>query len=325
MQALNIGDSRYNTAAGQFSISGSGGLVYAPGGTTPDREHSLVWVDQKGTEQPVLPSKGRFFAPRLSPDGRRIAYSLMGREYHAWEYDLVRGIATRLTGEGKADYVTWTPDGKRVAFNWWKPGEPRNFYWQPVDGSSPMERLTTSEYSHSPGSWSPDGTTLAFLELQPGTGYRILLLDARSHRVTPFLNSHSEEIYPEFSPDGRWLAYSSDESGRWEVYVRPFPGPGGKWQISQQGGTEPLWARTGKQLFYRTGDQVWAVDVQTGPAFSAGKPRLLFEQPGFGGGIPIRGWDLSLDGQRFLMVKLDERKPTPLKEMILVQNWFEEL
>jgi hypothetical protein len=139
------------------------------------------------------------------------------------------------------------------------------------------------------------------------------------------LNSQSAQAYPEFSPDGRWLAYVSYESGRYEVYVRPFPGPGGKWQISQQGGYQPLWARTGKQLFYKWEDQVWAVDVQTAPAFSAGKPRLLFQQPGLGGGVPIRGWDLSLDGQRFLMVKSDERKPTPVTEMILVQNWFEEL
>ena len=147
----------------------------------------------------------------------------------------------------------------------------------------------------------------------------------RSRRIAPFLASQSGEEFPEFSPDGRWLAYASDESGRPEIYVRPFPGPGGRWQISQQGGVGPLWARNGKQLFYRSGDQVWGVDVQTGPAFSAGKPRLLFEQPGFLCGNPICGWDLSLDGQRFLMVKVDERKPAPVTELILVQNWFEEL
>ncbi len=325
MQALNTGFSFSDIAAGQFSISASGALVYASGGITPDQENSLVWVDQKGTAQPALPFKGPFSAPRLSPDGRRIAYNLRGRESHVWEYDLVRGIATRLTGEGKASYVTWTPDGKRVAFKWYKPGLPVNLYWQPVDGSSPMERLTTSEYNQWPGSWSADGTTLAFVEYLPGVGHRILLLDVRSRRVTPFLNSQSDGLYPEFSPDGRWLVYGSNESGRHEIYVRPFPGPGGKWQISQQGGTEPLWARTGKQLYYRRGDKVWAVDVQTEPAFSAGRPRLLFEQPGLGGSGPIRTRDLSLDGQRFLMVKLDERKPTPVTEMILVQNWFEEL
>jgi serine/threonine-protein kinase len=151
----------------------------------------------------------------------------------------------------------------------------------------------------------------------------------RSHRVWPFLNSPAWEAYPEFSPDGGWLAYTSNESGRDEVYVRPFPGPGGKWLISQGGGTEPLWGRNGKQLFYRgwENDQVWVwvVDVRTEGGFSPGKPRLLFKEAGMGGTDPIRGWDISLDGQKFLMFKLEEKKSQPVTEMILVQNWFEEL
>ena len=191
-----------------------------------------------------------------------------------------------------------------------------------------MERLTTSDYLQSPGSWSPDGATLAFVEGHPDTPYDILLLDLRSRRVTPFLNSRAFEGWPEISPDGRWIAYVSDESGRWEIYVRPFPGPGGKWLISQEGGMEPLWARNGKQLFYRSTDpwgQVWLVDVRTNGGFSASKPRLLFKAPGLTQGAPIRSWDLSLDGQRFLILKLEEAKSTPVTEMVLVQNWFEEL
>ena len=145
-----------------------------------------------------------------------------------------------------------------------------------------MERLTQSEYVQWPGSWSPDGETLAFVEDHPDSGYDILLLHMRDRKVTPFLNSRFDEMYPEFSPDGRWMAYVSDESGREEVYVQPFPGPGGKWQISNEGGQEPLWSRNGKQLFYRRREnQVWVVDVQTGSGFSASKPRLLFEQPGY--------------------------------------------
>jgi Tol biopolymer transport system component len=126
-------------------------------------------------------------------------------------------------------------------------------------------------------------------------------------------------------------ASNENESGRFEVYVRAFPGGSGKWQISSEGGSQPLWARNGKQLFYlwsaegTPGTQVWSVDVQTGSGFSASKPRLLFDQPGYVMGHPIRGWDISADGDRFLMVKLEERKPQPLTEMVLVQNWFEEL
>jgi Tol biopolymer transport system component len=153
----------------------------------------------------------------------------------------------------------------------------------------------------------------------------------RSRRVTPFHNSRAFEGWPEISPDGRWIAYVSDESGRCEIYVCPFPGPRGKWLISQEGGFEPLWARNGKQLFYRVyreGEpegQVWVVDVRTDGGFSASKPRLLFKALGLCSGGAIRTWDLSLDGQRFLMVKLEEMKPQPVTELILVQNWFEEL
>jgi len=220
----------------------------------------------------------------------------------------------------------WTPDGKRLVFAWRKEGWP-NLYWQPADGSATMERLTTSDFWQEAGSWSPDGATLAFVESQTGSGGAIFLLDLRSRRITPFLNSRAWEGYPEFSPDGRWMAYVSDESGRWEVYVRPFPGPGGKWLISREGGIEPLWARNGKQLFYRpiAGDQVWVVDARADSGFSAGKPRLLFKAAGWSSGLPIRPWDLSLDSQRFLMVKREEAKPTPVTEMVLVMNWFQDV
>jgi serine/threonine-protein kinase len=326
MQALNLINRHWNTAAGQFSLSDSGWLVYAEGGILPDMQNSLVWVDQKGRAEPVVSFKAPFLAPRLSPNGQRIAYATYGREQQVWVYDLHRDTRHRLTNEGKAGFVIWTPDGKRVVFDWYKSGQP-NLYWQAADESSAVERLTTSGYMQSPGSWSPDGATLAFCEAHADTGDDLLLLDLRSRRITHFLNSHANEHYPEFSPDGRWMAYGSDESGRWEVYVRPFPGPGGKWLISQEGGIEPLWARNGKQLFYRStdGGQVWVVDVRTDGGFSASKPRLLFKAPGLGPSGPIRDWDLSLDDQRFLIMKLEEAKSTPVTELVLVQNWFEEL
>jgi serine/threonine-protein kinase len=186
-----------------------------------------------------------------------------------------------------------------------------------------MERLATTDSSQFPGSCSPDGKIIALAEmrLRDISGH-IVLLDVASGRLTPFLNSPFNEQYPEFSPNGRWIAYTSDESGRMEVYVRPFPSPGMKEQISTEGGIGPLWARNGKQLFYRWGDQMWVVDVRTEGGFSTSKPHLLFEKPGYYNGWPTRAYDLSLDGQRFLMVKLEQRKPAPVTEMILVQNWF---
>jgi len=312
-----------NTAAGQFGISDAGWLIYAAGGLVPERKNSLVWVDQRGVEQPVTALQFPFYCPRLSPDGQRIAYRTR-RERQVWVYDLGTGTNSRLTSEGAAAWQIWTPDGKRLLIAWQK-SVALNLFWQPYDGSSPMERLTTSEYDERPGSWSSDGKTVALVEEHPDTGYDITLLDVRSGRLTPFLNSQFREIYPEFSPDGRWIAYASDESKRFEVYVRSFPGPGMKHQISSEGGVEPLWARNGKQLFYRWGDQVWVVDVRTDGGFATRKPRLLFEKPGYDQSSPLRVYDLSLDGQRFLMVKWEQRKPTPVTELTLVQNWFEEL
>ena len=326
-QALNVDHSAYATAAGQFSISGSGSMVAATGGILPDMQSSLVWVDHEGKAEAIAPFKAPFFAPRLSPDGQRIAYCTLGMERCAWIFDLNRGTATRLTSEGFTGFPSWTPDGRRVAFSWRNTFVP-NIYWQPVDGSSPIERLTQSEHNQFSGSWSPDGETLAFVESQPESGFHICLLNVRDRSVTPYLNSRFSERHPEFSPDGRWMAYSSDESGSSEVYVQPFPGGGSKYQISDKGGDQPLWTRNGKQLFYRWGtptNQVWSVDVQTGSSFSASKPRLVFEQPGYLSSTPIRGWDISADGERFLMVKPEERKPQPLTEMVLVQNWLEEL
>jgi serine/threonine-protein kinase len=324
MQATNSTSNVQNTCAGQFATSDSGWLIYVTGSAVRDLENSLVWVDHEGTAQPITSFKGPFHVPRLAPDGQRIGYSTIGSECRLHVYDIARGTDSPLTGEGKGSYPVWTADGRQLIFSWWKSGLPK-LHWQPADGSSPMERLTTSEYIQCPGSVTPDGATLVFVETDAAGELGIRLLDLQSRRVTPVPNSRSNESYPAFSPDGRWLAYSSDESGREEVYVRSFPSPGSKWKLSLEGGTEPLWARNGEQLYYRFQDQVWAVNVRTGAAFTPGKPRLLFEKPGYRRAGPLACWDISLDAQQFLMVKMEERKPQPVSEMILVQNWFEEL
>jgi serine/threonine-protein kinase len=330
MQSLNT--AAVNTASGQFSISDSGSLVYAAGGVLTDRQDSLGWVDRKGNSQTIVPFKAPFWAPRLSPDGTRIAYVTAGKEWLTWIYDPNRGTATRLIQEGKSDFPLWTPDGKHIVVKYWQSGEP-NLFWLASDGSNPLHRLTTSDCHQVPGSFTPDGVTLAFTELCPDTGWDINLLNMKSRQVTPFLNTKANESYPEVSPDGRWMAYVSDESGRDEVYVRPFPGPGGKQQISSDGGGNPIWSRDGKQLFYlNVGDIIgdheygcWMVDVRTDGGFWAGKPRLLFKTNQFVVGRPSHTWDVSLDGQRFLMAKFGEREPHPVTELVLVQNWFEEL
>jgi eukaryotic-like serine/threonine-protein kinase len=314
-----------HTCAGQFGFSDSGTLVYAEGGIAPDPANSLVWVSMEGVEEPVTDLRRPAFAPRLSPDGRRIVYMSLGnRESQSWVYDLVTGTNSRLTEEGHPLGAIWSPDGKRLLHGSLK-ALAHNLYLQPYDGSAPMERVMTSEYSQFVGSWSSDGRTAAVAEWNARTSADIHLLDISSGVVTPFLVSKFHEGYPDFSPDGRWLAYSSNESGRREVYVQPIPGPGAKHLVSTRGGEDPLWARDGRQLFYRWQGEVWAADVRTDGGFSTGKPRLLFDRPGYHRGDPNRTWDISLDSQRFLMTRIEKGDPMPITKMTLVQGWFQEL
>ena len=323
MHTLHIAKRSDNTGAGQYCVSDSGSLAYVSGEVISELDNIFFRVDQTGTVRPAADTKAPMYLPRFSPDGRRIAYDTEGREERVWVYDIDRGTASRLTDMGSAG-CAWTPDGKRLAFSSPISGQ-ENLYWQAADGSSAAERLTTSDFWQIPGSFAPDGSTLAFVEEPPETGYDILILDMKSRRVTPFLKTKAYEGWPEYSPDGRWLAYASDESGRMEVWVRPFPGPGGRWQVSKEGGREPIWSKDGRRLFYREADRVWAADVRTDGGFSAGKPRFLFEKTGFFLTNAVRNWDLYPDGRGFLMMKKEEIKPRPATEMILVQNWFEEL
>jgi hypothetical protein len=316
MQALGSSDSVLNTMAGQFSISASGWLTYVAGGTTPGPENTLVWVDRAGAAQPVSSLKGRFEFPSLSPDGKRIAYN----SECPYVYDLARGTESQSSDES-CGIATWTPDGVRLVMNC---SPSSNLYWQLADGSSPAERLTTSKYYQAPGTFTPDGSVLAFMESH-SAGSDILAMNMGDRHVTPFLSSHFTQKHPAFSPDGRWLAYTSNESGRYETYVRRFPTADSKWKLSAEGGTDPLWAKNGKELFYRWNDQVWAVEIRTDGRLTPGKPHLLFQKPGYQSFSAARGWDISPDGKRFLMVKLDERTPEPVNQMILVQNWLEEL
>ncbi len=326
MHMLNANNHYYNTGTGQYSISDSGSLVYATGGIIPDPQNQLVWVDKNGVEEPIGSFKGPIITPRLSPDGRKIVYSTAGTKRDIWIYDIERDSPSRLVADGNSRRPLWTPDGKRILFTWESLIPPPYIYLQPADGSAEREQLITYHSKLWPGSVSPDGELLAFTGIKD-RDWDILIYSFRDKNITPFLETDYFEGFPEFSPDGRWLAYVSEKSGEYEVYVRSSAGTGGVWKISHQGGTAPIWARNGKQIFYRNDDkaQVWVVDIQTESDFYAGPPRLLFEKPGYHSSNPIREYDLSLDGKRFLMVKNEVRESRPVTEMILIQNWFEEL
>jgi len=185
--------------------------------------------------------------------------------------------------------------------------------------------LTTSDDLQTPNSWSPDGKLLAFNEITPSRGIGVSVLRLSDRKAQPILQTPFNESAPRFSPDGRWLAYVSDESGRYEIYVQPYPGPGGKWQISTEGGTEPAWNSNGRELFYRSGDKMMAVDIATQPGFAAGKPRMLFEGQYQPTPVTFPNYDVSPDGQRFLMLKPVEQAQAAPTQINVVLNWFEEL
>ena len=329
-------------AASQWSISATGSLVYVSGGTAATRSR-LVWVDRNGNEKPSgAPPRGYGY-PKISPDGRRVAEDVDG---DIWVYDTVRDALTRLTFQsksaGNAANPIWTPDGKRIVFRTLT-DKGSKLFWQPADGSGPAEELTSGARLDA-NSFSPDGKLLAFTDRGANTGADIWVLRLgdlsagslrgsgqaeQGRKAQPFLATPVNELAARFSPDGHWLAYVSDESDRNEIYVQPYPGLGGKWQISTDGGNEPVWNPNGRELFYRNGDKMMAVDVTTQPTFSVSNRKMLFEGgyrlTAIGGvrGVGHPHYDVSPDGQRFLMVK-DIEAPA-IMQINVVLNWFEEL
>jgi Tol biopolymer transport system component len=284
----------------------------------------MVWVSRNGIEQALIPQEHAFSVPRLSPDSKRIAVNFTEQDNQMRLYDLSRETLTRFTFEGTTNlYPAWSPDGKRIAFQSNKEG-PLNVFLQLSDGTGGLERLTTSDDVQFPNSWSPDGQLLAFTDVSPTTGYDIWILSIKDRKAQPFLRTPFSENAPRFSPDGRWIAYVSDESGRLEIYVQPYPGPGGKWQISTEGGNEPVWNPNGRELFYRVADKMMGVDIATQPSFAAGKPHILFERPYATAAQSVPNYDVSPDGQRFLMLKLNEAQEAAPTQINVVLNWFEE-
>jgi eukaryotic-like serine/threonine-protein kinase len=312
-----------STGAAQYSVSGTGTLVYIPGSLQGGSKR-IVWVSRNGTEQVLSAPANSYTYPRLSPDGHRLAVTIRNPTAQTWIYDFDRGALTRLTFNGTENEVpVWSPDGKRIAHISNTEG-PVNMYWEAADGSGGFEPLKTTQDTEVPSSFSPDGKFLAYVDINGTTGYDIWVMRMSDRTAEPFLKTQYAEAAPRFSPDGHWIAYVSDESGRYEVYVQPYPGPGGKYQISTDGGTEPIWNSSGKELFYRNGDKMMAAEVSTEPTFSIGKTTTLFEghYAKTSGTFPF--YDVSPDGQRFLMFRSAEEDAS-LTQIVVVQNWFEEL
>ncbi len=304
----------------QFAVSRSGVLAYVAGQRTAVKRR-IVMVDRKGVSTTVTADAGAYEDLALSPDGREIAMTVEGASWNIWVYHLDRGTLTRLTFENDNRDPLWTPDGKRVVYTSLRNGL-YGLYWRPADGSGQEELLLNNKNWQFANSWSADGRFLSFGEQDPKTGQDIWILPVGGDRKPyPFVNSSFREWFGEFSRDGRWIAYQSNESGRSEIYLRPFPGPGGKWQVSTAGGARPEWSRDGKELFFFESDRLMRVTVDTGPALAVGRPEILFPCNCFDSG---RYYEVTPDDKHFLLIQ-NTQPVSPVTEIHLVLGWGGEL
>jgi serine/threonine-protein kinase len=313
-------------------VAGDGTLAYVPGGVAAGPTRTLVWVDRHGRETPIPAPPRAYVYPRLSPDGTRVAVYATDQDLDLWVWDLVRTTLTRVTfAPGVDAFPVWTTDGRRMIFSSERAGA-WNLFWQSADGTGAVERLGESPNPQYAGAVSPDGRWLIFTEESPKTGDDVMqmALDG-TRRVTPLVQSPFIERNAVVSPDGRWLAYEANDSGRFEISVRPFPEVNtGHWQVSEAGGTRPVWARSGQELIYvaLTG-ALMRVGVTRGPTWAATAPTLLVNAGYFApaGGNAGRTYDIAPDGQRFLMIKQGggaDQTAAPAN-LIVVQHWDEEL
>ena len=310
-------------------VAADGTLAYVLG-TVEGTPRTLVWVDRQGHETPIPAPPRPYLLPALSPDGTRVAVFVNDQQRDLWLWDLRRTTLTRLTSTAGVDVVqVWTPDSRRLIFTSERAGV-RNLFWQAADGAGAAERLTESPDTQYPTGVSPDGRRLIFTDESPTTANDLMAIELdATRRVTPLVQSAFNEQNGTVSPDGRWLAYEANDSGRFEIYVRPFPEVNsGRWQVSTTGGTRPIWARSGQELVYvsPTG-ALMGVGVARGPSWAATTPTLVVKEGYF---TNLNWWgrsyDISPDGQRFLMIKEGGAAATAAPaSIIVVQHWVEEL
>jgi len=320
--------------AGQFSVSRDGSMVYLPGGVSFG-EHEFVMVDQKGVAHSITKTKRAYEDFTVSPDGRYLATTIEGPITDSWIHDIARDTDTRFTFGVEHRDPAWTPDGKRIVYSGTKDGQ-YGLFMKPFDGNGAEERLMATDDAVFPWFFSPNGRELVFSQLGPDTGWdiNVLAMDGdrkpRSLVKTPFLDE-----WGVFSPDGHWLAYNNNDAGRQEVYVVPYPAMAPRVRVSTSGGHHPLWAPNGRELYYRTSQaiepaaerplagttQVMAVMIETGAAFKASAPRLLFEGPYFDSG---HDWAVMPDGKNFILIR-EASSAVGHAELQVTMNWLEEL
>jgi len=313
------------SGAANFDVSDNGVLIYLPGDPQGGNQ-SLVWVDRQGREDPLRVEPRLYRSVALSPEGDRVVSSVSdptGSQRDVWVHHLTRGTFTRLTFDPAVDFFpVWTPDGERVLFRSDRDGD--GLFWKAADGTGSVERVT--DVAFFPFSVSPDGRRLVGTIQQAETTWDVGEVSLEGDpTLRPLVVGPLNQWHPQISPSGKWLAYHSRESGRAEIYVRPYPDvDAGRWQVSTSGGLYPMWSPSEEELFYRNEDQMVAVPIVTDAGFEFGTPSVLFEGSYLSGAT--RHYDVAADGQRFLMIKAEaSSEESAPNEIHVVLNWFEEL
>jgi serine/threonine-protein kinase len=290
------------------------------------RERRLVWVDRRGVETPLALEPKGYQRAALSPDGRRIAVALSeAQNTDIWIGDVGQGTLIRLTRDPTSESAPlWSPDGRHIVFRSDRDGG--GLFRMRVDGTGPVDRLTRSGKTlHTANGWAPDGASLLFTEFLSYTEQALAILTTGSPEPRRLRTGRFAQLRPQVSPDGRWIAYQSDESGRFEIYLRPFPAlEGSLAKVSPTGGTSPRWTQHGRELVYYDGRGFLAVPIDAGPPLRAGQPVRLFDASPYSGRLGP-DYDVTADGQRFLLILSAEESPASRPQLLLIQNWLDEV
>jgi len=313
-----------------FSVARDGTLALVLG-EGPTGAARIAWVDRQGQEEPIPAPPRAYIYPRLSPDGSQVALDTRDQQYDIWIWHFAKQILTRLTTDPTIDQMpVWSPDGKRIAFGSSRAGV-QNVFWQAVDGTGTVERLTETTRIQWPWAFARDGKSLIVRDTTPSTGADLALLSLDGQRsIKPLIHSTFNEANADLSPDGRWLAYESTESGRSNIHVRPFPDvDSGYWQVSSEGGGRPVWSRDGRELFFIDMKvRLMSVPIRPGTTFQFGNPSVVLELGNRSAvAAPGRYYDVSPDGTRFLVIRnaisTDSKSGAPRLNVIL--NWGDEV
>ena len=313
------------TGTAHYGFSDTGTLIYVAGSTaTPLQQRSIVWVDRSGNRKPLVMESKLVTCLKISPDGKKVAFSVIEGAQDIYVWNIARQNWLKITfGNGNSEYPLWTPNSERIVFSRYLNNE-HGTYWKAANGTGKAELIGSMQNIQLwPSSLSKDGKTL-FLISNDGFDQDIVTLSMESKDdYVPLLDEEYFETDPVISPDGQWIAYSSYESGNPQVYVRPFPDvDGGKWTISTDGGSFPIWSPVGRELFYRNRSEIIAVEFETEPTFSPVSSKTLFS-----GNYVFQShnqWDISPDGKRFLMLESTSTGNDEYR-INIVLNWFEEL